>query len=151
VASGQFYIYSHPQALGNVQMRMEAIVQGNNPPDPFAARPELGEGLRQALRQVWGFKACGTAAHALPVKMTLKAVSQFMANSYMRGDRPGDHGAFGFHDVPNSASHGRGQIRLLSTHAFGMGAKMSHIVTQLPSDAHLVHDPIVRRPRVEGG
>jgi hypothetical protein len=52
VASGQFYIYSHPQALGNVQMRMEAIVQGSNPPDPFAARPELGEGLRQALRQV---------------------------------------------------------------------------------------------------
>lgn len=51
VASGQFYIYSHPQALGNVQSRMEAIVQGLNPPDPFAARPEVGKGLRQALRQ----------------------------------------------------------------------------------------------------
>jgi NAD(P)-dependent dehydrogenase (short-subunit alcohol dehydrogenase family) len=51
VAHGQFYIYSHPQALGNVQSRMEAIVQGHNPPDPFAAKPELGEGLRQALRQ----------------------------------------------------------------------------------------------------
>jgi hypothetical protein len=50
VATGQFYIYSHPQALGNVQSRMEAIVQGINPPDPFAARPEVGEGLRQALR-----------------------------------------------------------------------------------------------------
>ena len=50
VASGQFYIYSHPQALGNVQSRMEAIVQGINPPDPFAARPDVGEGLRQALR-----------------------------------------------------------------------------------------------------
>ena len=50
VASGQFYIYSHPQALGNVQQRMEAIVQGHNPPDPFAARPEVGQQLRTALR-----------------------------------------------------------------------------------------------------
>jgi NAD(P)-dependent dehydrogenase (short-subunit alcohol dehydrogenase family) len=51
VASDHFYIYSHPQALGNVQSRMEAIVQGNNPPDPFQARPEVGEGLRRALRE----------------------------------------------------------------------------------------------------
>jgi hypothetical protein len=51
LASDQFYIYSHPQALGNVQSRMEAIVQGNNPPDPFQARPEVGEGLRRALRE----------------------------------------------------------------------------------------------------
>jgi NAD(P)-dependent dehydrogenase (short-subunit alcohol dehydrogenase family) len=50
VASGQFYIYSHPQALGNVQSRMEAIVQGLNPPDPFEARPDVGEKLRAALR-----------------------------------------------------------------------------------------------------
>ena len=52
VAGGQFYIYSHPQALGNVQSRMEAIVQGQNPPDPFAARPDVGQGLRAALRGV---------------------------------------------------------------------------------------------------
>ena len=51
VASGQFYIYSHPHALGNVQQRMEAIVTGQNPPDPFAARPEVGQNLREALRQ----------------------------------------------------------------------------------------------------
>ena len=50
VQSGQFYIYSHPQALGNVQQRMQAIVEGQNPPDPFAARPEVGQQLRQALR-----------------------------------------------------------------------------------------------------
>ena len=48
--SGQFYIYSHPKALGNVQQRMEAIVMGSNPSDPFAARPEVGQQLRQALR-----------------------------------------------------------------------------------------------------
>ncbi len=52
MSNKQFYIYSHPQALGNVQSRMEAIVQGINPPDPFAAKPELGESLREALRNM---------------------------------------------------------------------------------------------------
>ena len=46
----QFYIYSHPKALGNAQSRFDAIVAGTNPPDPFAGRPEIGVGLRQALR-----------------------------------------------------------------------------------------------------
>ena len=50
IEDDQFYIYSHPKALGNVQHRMEAIVHGHNPPDPFAERPEIGENLRQALR-----------------------------------------------------------------------------------------------------
>lgn len=50
VAQDQFYIYSHPQALGNVQSRMEAIVQQHNPPDPFEARPDVGEKLRAQLR-----------------------------------------------------------------------------------------------------
>ena len=50
VGAGQFYIYSHPHALGNVQSRMEAIVMGQNPPDPFAARPEVGQQLRADLR-----------------------------------------------------------------------------------------------------
>jgi NAD(P)-dependent dehydrogenase (short-subunit alcohol dehydrogenase family) len=47
---GHFYIYSHPKALGNVRARMEAIVQGVRPPDPFAERPEVGQQLRAALR-----------------------------------------------------------------------------------------------------
>jgi NAD(P)-dependent dehydrogenase (short-subunit alcohol dehydrogenase family) len=50
MAKDQFYIYSHPQALGNVQSRMEAIVQQHNPPDPFEARPDVGEKLRAELR-----------------------------------------------------------------------------------------------------
>jgi NAD(P)-dependent dehydrogenase (short-subunit alcohol dehydrogenase family) len=50
VARNQFYIFSHPQALGNVQSRMDAIVQSHNPPDPFAAKPDIGAKLRQALR-----------------------------------------------------------------------------------------------------
>jgi NAD(P)-dependent dehydrogenase (short-subunit alcohol dehydrogenase family) len=50
VERNQFYIYSHPHALGNVQQRMEAIVQGANPPDPFAARPEVGAELKAQLK-----------------------------------------------------------------------------------------------------
>lgn len=50
VANNQFYIYSHPHALGNVETRMKAIVDMRNPPDPFAARPEVGEALRAQLR-----------------------------------------------------------------------------------------------------
>jgi NAD(P)-dependent dehydrogenase (short-subunit alcohol dehydrogenase family) len=50
VAQDQFYVFSHPKALGNVQQRMEAILSISQPPDPFAARPEIGDELRQALR-----------------------------------------------------------------------------------------------------
>ena len=50
IAADQFYIFSHPKALGNVQSRMEAIVQVQNPPDPFIARPEIGVELKAALR-----------------------------------------------------------------------------------------------------
>ncbi|WP_027015968.1 SDR family oxidoreductase [Comamonas composti] len=50
LVANQFYIYSHPQALGSVQTRMEDVVQGRNPTDPFAHKPELGENLKAALR-----------------------------------------------------------------------------------------------------
>ncbi len=46
----QFYVYSHPKALGNVRSRMEGIVAGTNPADPFLERPEIGDQLRAALR-----------------------------------------------------------------------------------------------------
>jgi NAD(P)-dependent dehydrogenase (short-subunit alcohol dehydrogenase family) len=50
VREQRFYIYSHPQALGSVQSRMEDLLQPRNPSDPFAARPEVGAELRAALR-----------------------------------------------------------------------------------------------------
>ncbi len=50
IAADRFYIYSHPKALGNARSRFDAIVAGSNPPDPFAERPDIGVGLRQALR-----------------------------------------------------------------------------------------------------
>ena len=52
IAADQFYIFSHPKALGNVQSRMESIVQIGNPPDPFLERPEVGAQLKAALRAV---------------------------------------------------------------------------------------------------
>lgn len=50
VASGQFYIYSHPRAIASVQTRLEDVMQARNPTDPFAHKPELGQELRRALR-----------------------------------------------------------------------------------------------------
>ncbi|WP_194721325.1 SDR family oxidoreductase [Noviherbaspirillum malthae] len=51
IRDGQFYIYSHPQALGNVQTRMEDIITQRNPSDPFAAAPQIREMLQAKLRQ----------------------------------------------------------------------------------------------------
>ena len=52
--SDQFYVFSHPKALGNVKSRTDAILAIQNPPDPFAERPEIGVGLRAALRHQGG-------------------------------------------------------------------------------------------------
>ena len=52
ITADQFYIFSHPRALGNVRARMEGIVNITNPADPFHERPEIGVGLRAALRAV---------------------------------------------------------------------------------------------------
>lgn len=50
VEQDRFYVYSHPHALAPVAQRLQAIVEGRNPPDPFAERPEVGAQLRAALR-----------------------------------------------------------------------------------------------------
>ena len=50
MAVNQFYIYSHPKAIGSVQTRMEDVLQARNPTDPFAHKPELGIELKKALR-----------------------------------------------------------------------------------------------------
>ena len=50
ISANQFYIYSHPKAIGTVQTRLEDIMLGRNPTDPFAHKPEIGAELRRALR-----------------------------------------------------------------------------------------------------
>lgn len=50
VAQNRFYIFSHPHALGVVQTRLEDIMLGRNPSDPFKDRPQIGQQLREAIR-----------------------------------------------------------------------------------------------------
>jgi NAD(P)-dependent dehydrogenase (short-subunit alcohol dehydrogenase family) len=46
----RFYIFSHPQALQGVQTRLEDVMQGRNPTDPFKDKPAIGAQLKAALR-----------------------------------------------------------------------------------------------------
>lgn len=50
IANDQFYIYSHPHALGHVQKRMEAIVTRSNPGDPYAGAEHVREMLQAKLK-----------------------------------------------------------------------------------------------------
>jgi NAD(P)-dependent dehydrogenase (short-subunit alcohol dehydrogenase family) len=50
IREGRFYIYSHPQTLSGVSERMEAIVQGKPPADPYAAMPQLTQMLKAGLK-----------------------------------------------------------------------------------------------------
>ena len=50
VRDSRFYVYSHPKALGSVQVRMEDVLQQRNPSDPLKDAPEMGRQLREALR-----------------------------------------------------------------------------------------------------
>jgi hypothetical protein len=50
IGDGQFYIYSHPGALGNVAERMDAIVHQRNPGDPYAATPHVRDMLRAKMK-----------------------------------------------------------------------------------------------------
>lgn len=45
----QFYIYSHPHALDNVRRRMDDILAGRNPGDPYASAPQVRDRLRAGL------------------------------------------------------------------------------------------------------
>ncbi|MDO8701333.1 MAG: SDR family oxidoreductase [Undibacterium sp.] len=48
----QFYIFSHPAALGNVQERMEDILALRNPSDPYKAAPHIRDMLRAKMKAV---------------------------------------------------------------------------------------------------
>ncbi|MDE2430098.1 MAG: SDR family oxidoreductase [Burkholderiales bacterium] len=50
IENDQFYIFSHPGALGNVQERMEDIVLQRNPGDPYKAAPHIRDILRAKLK-----------------------------------------------------------------------------------------------------
>jgi NAD(P)-dependent dehydrogenase (short-subunit alcohol dehydrogenase family) len=50
IADGKFYIYSHPDALAGVRVNLESVVQGSNPPDPYAATPQIRELLKAKIQ-----------------------------------------------------------------------------------------------------
>ena len=50
IRADQFYIFSHPHALGPVKTRAEDIVTPRNPTDPFAERPHVREQIVEALK-----------------------------------------------------------------------------------------------------
>lgn len=50
IRDGQFYIYSHPQALGGVAERMDDIVNQRNPSDPYKATPHIRDKLREKMK-----------------------------------------------------------------------------------------------------
>jgi NAD(P)-dependent dehydrogenase (short-subunit alcohol dehydrogenase family) len=50
IREGRFYIYSHPQTLGGVADRMDAILQSKPPADPYAATPQMTQMLKAGLK-----------------------------------------------------------------------------------------------------
>lgn len=51
VEAGQFYIYTHPKSLVSVKTRLDDVMQGRNPTDPFEGKPEIREPLKQSLQE----------------------------------------------------------------------------------------------------
>jgi NAD(P)-dependent dehydrogenase (short-subunit alcohol dehydrogenase family) len=51
IDADRFYIFSHPFAPDLARARLDDVVGGRNPSDPFADKPAIGEALRQALRE----------------------------------------------------------------------------------------------------
>ena len=52
IRRGDFYIFTHPQALQGVARRMDAIVHGQPPADPYAATPQFTDMLKAAVQGV---------------------------------------------------------------------------------------------------
>jgi NAD(P)-dependent dehydrogenase (short-subunit alcohol dehydrogenase family) len=50
ILDNQFYIYSHPHALGAVQERMHDMLNLANPADPYRTTPQIREALRSKLK-----------------------------------------------------------------------------------------------------
>ena len=51
IRRGDFYIYSHPQALDGVAERMDAIVHAKLPPDPYGSTPQITAMLRAGIKR----------------------------------------------------------------------------------------------------
>ena len=50
---GEFYLFTHPGALASAKQRIDDVISGNQPTDPFKAKPEIGAALKAALRKAY--------------------------------------------------------------------------------------------------
>jgi NAD(P)-dependent dehydrogenase (short-subunit alcohol dehydrogenase family) len=53
VEKGDFYIFTHPGALSVAQVRLEDILARNQPRDPYFAKPEVGQRLKDAIQRAY--------------------------------------------------------------------------------------------------
>jgi NAD(P)-dependent dehydrogenase (short-subunit alcohol dehydrogenase family) len=51
IREGRFYIYTHPQLMGTVAERFDAILHGKPPADAYAATPQLTQMLKAGLKR----------------------------------------------------------------------------------------------------
>lgn len=77
------------------------------------------------------------------MEVPLETMANFMSKSSVCRGRASHNRAFASGGVPDGAGHGRGQERLLFTHAFGFGTEISHIISDFPMNFDLVHDPLL--------
>jgi NAD(P)-dependent dehydrogenase (short-subunit alcohol dehydrogenase family) len=48
---GDFYVFTHPGSLISAKERIHDILEGNQPTDPYRAKPEIGAALKAAIRK----------------------------------------------------------------------------------------------------
>lgn len=53
IEKGDFYIFTHPGALSVAQARLEDILAGNQPRDPYFSKPEVGQRLKDAIQKAY--------------------------------------------------------------------------------------------------
>ncbi len=50
IRDNQFYIFTHQKIMGSVEMRMQDIVQGRSPSDPFAQKADVGQAISNSMK-----------------------------------------------------------------------------------------------------
>jgi NAD(P)-dependent dehydrogenase (short-subunit alcohol dehydrogenase family) len=51
IRANRFYVYTHPDAMASVRVRLEDIIAARNPSDPLGGRPEVRAKLSAALKE----------------------------------------------------------------------------------------------------
>jgi NAD(P)-dependent dehydrogenase (short-subunit alcohol dehydrogenase family) len=49
IRDNQFYIFTHQKIMGSVETRMQDMLQGRNPSDPFAQKTDVGQAIKSSM------------------------------------------------------------------------------------------------------